>query len=89
LLLFIAPEEPAYSFSGTVFTLYPALGFLLSAFLAAPASLLGCCALWRDSKGLLLLVRGSTVTAMHVQIVAGVMLHYSTLFYLSSFQCVQ
>ena len=71
VLLVIAPEQPAYSFSGRVFTFYPALGFLLSALLAAPASLLGCWALWKDSKGILLLVRDSTVTAVHVLIVAG------------------
>jgi len=71
LLLFIAPEEPAYSFSGTVFTLYPALGFLLSAFLAAPASLLGCWALWRDSKGLLLLFSVCAVIVAGLELASG------------------
>ena len=57
LLLFLVPEEPSRTFSGRKFTFYPALGFLLSALLVVIAGPFGCCAVQRDSKGVLLLVR--------------------------------
>lgn len=72
LLLFLAPEEPSQTFSGREFTFYPALGFLLSALLVVVVSLVGCCAVWRDSKGALLLVRVAPIIKTQRLLLSGV-----------------